>query len=136
MPAFSPDGRWVAYASDQTGQFEIWIRSYPDGETLRQISVDYGVEPLWSAETGELFYRKGNQWMATVVSLEPYLSWDAPKLVFETADFIDTLGLSYDVTADGERLLVVKRARAPERTKLHVVLNAFQELERVVPTGN
>ena len=46
--AFAPNGRWVAYASDETGQFEIWVRSFPDGEIRRQVSVDFGIEPIWS----------------------------------------------------------------------------------------
>jgi len=132
-PAFSPDSRWVAHASDQSGQFEVWIRSFPDGETMRQVSVDYGIEPVW-LDTGELFYRKGNQWMVTEVTLEPEFSWEPPRLAFETTDFIDTKGLSYDVTPDGERLLVVKRTRPPEREKIHVVFNWFTELDRLVPT--
>lgn len=129
-PAFSPDSRWVAYASDQSGQFEIWIRSFPDGETMQQLSIDYGIEPIWLA-TGELFYRKGNEWMVTEVTLQPEISWEPPRVVFEATDFIDTKGLSYDVTPDGERLFMVKRTRPPERDKIRVVFDWFTELERV-----
>ncbi len=130
---FSPDDRWLAYGSDETGQFEIWVRSFPDGDTVRQISVDYGIEVVWCQECDELFYRKGNQWMASTVSLSPELSWEPPRVVFQT-DFIDTPGLSYDVSPDGQRLLVVKRTREPERAKLHIVVNWFEELKRLVPT--
>jgi len=56
---------------------------------VRQISVDGGVEPVWCQECGELFYRNGNQWRASAITLEPELSWEPPRLVFET-DFIDT----------------------------------------------
>ena len=101
---------------------------------MRQISVDGGMEPVWCQECGELFYRNGNQWRASAITLEPELSWEPPRLVFET-DFIDTPGRSYDVSADGQRLLVVKRAQEPIRTKLHVVVSWFQELERLVPTN-
>jgi serine/threonine-protein kinase len=125
--SFSPDGRWVAYASNRTVQNEIWVRSFPYGETERQFSIDGGDKPLW-AESGHLFYRKGNRLMGSRVSLGPELSWDPPRPVFET-DFINTPGRSYDVSPDGQRLLVVKRTREPNRTKLHVVHNWFEELK-------
>lgn len=131
--AFFPDGRWLAYGSDETGRYEVWVRSFPDGDTVRQISVDGGIEPVWCRECDELFWRRGNQWFASAITLEPELSWEPPRKVFET-DFVDTPGRSYDVSLDGERLLVVKRTREPVRTKLHVVLNWFEESERLVPT--
>jgi len=61
-------------------------------------------------------------------TLEPDFSWEPPRLAFET-DFVDTPGRSYDVSPDGQRLLVVKRVREPARTKLHVVHNWFEELK-------
>lgn len=71
----------------------------------------------------ELIYRKGNRWMASAVSLSPKLSWEPPRVVFQT-DSIDTDGIAYDITPDGQRLLVVKRTReartgeAPRRRQL------------------
>jgi len=132
---FSPDGRWIAYNSNETGRYEIWVRSFPDGDIVHQISVDGGIEPVWCRECGELFYRQGNRWMSSAVTLEPELAWEPPRLVFET-DFIDTPGRSYDVSPDGRRLLVVKRTEEPTRTKLHVVHNWFDELRRLVPVEN
>jgi serine/threonine-protein kinase len=131
---FSPDGRWVAYASDETGRYEIWVRSYPEGDTARQISVEGGIEPLWCDDCDELFFRKGNRWMSSTVTLGPELSWETPRLAFET-EFVDTPGRSYDVSADGQRLLVVKSTREPVRTKLHVIQNWFTELNRLVPVN-
>ncbi len=135
MADFSPDGRWIAYHSNETGRYEIWVRSYPDGEYVHQISVDGGIGPVWCRECDELFYRKGNQWMSSNVTLERELTWEPPRLVFET-DFIDTPGRSYDVSPDGQRLLVAKRTEEPTRTKLHVVHNWFDELRRIVPVEN
>jgi hypothetical protein len=130
---FSPDGKWLAYPSDETGRYEIYLQSFPDGDVVRQVSVDGGIEPRWRWECNELFYRRGNQWFSTRVTLKPELSWEPPRLTFET-DFIDTPGRSYDVSPDGQRLLVVKRTREPTRTKIHIVHNWFDELERLVPT--
>ena len=129
-PEFSPDGRWVAYTSDQTGYFEIWLRSFPDGDVVRQVSTDGGVEPIWKERTGELFYRIANRWMVTRVTTSPELTWEPPRLAFETEDFIDTKGRSYDVTPDGQRLLVVKRTRPPGRDAIRVVTHGLDELQR------
>ena len=121
MPAFSPDGRWVAYTSSETGQLEIYARSFPDGGNARQISTGGGGEPIW-CPCGEVFYRNANRWMSVKVRTQPDLQWDAPRLRFET-DFVDTPGRSYDVSADGTRLLVVKRATSDSRNRIDVVVN-------------
>lgn len=124
--SFSPDGRYVAYASTETGVFEIEVRSFPDGATVRQISVEGGLEPIWCAN-GELFYRDGNRWMVVDISTSPELTWTPPRELFAT-DFIDTPALSYGVAPNGERVLVIKRTREEDPTKLRLVTNLFQEL--------
>ena len=117
FPSVSPDGRWVAYGSGETGASEIFIRSIDDGQVKRQVSTGGGIEPVWS-EKGELFYRVGRRWFATRVTTTPELRWDPdpPRVVFET-DFVDTPGVSYDVSPDGQRLLVVKPAGPPVCTR-------------------
>jgi len=121
MPSFSPDGRFVAYTSVETGQTEIFVRSFPDGASGRQISTGGGGEPVW-CPCGDLFYRNGNRWMSVTVRTQPDLQWDTPRLRFET-DFVDTPGRSYDVSPDGRRLFVVKRATADARTRIGLVVN-------------
>jgi hypothetical protein len=118
---FSQDGKWVAYMAAPAGRFEIFISSFPAGDVTRQFSVDGGTEPLWS-RSGELFYRKGNRWMAAAVHTAPELGWDPPRQVFQ-ADFIDTPGRSYCVSPDGRRLLVVKHAGRDVRDRIQVVTN-------------
>jgi serine/threonine-protein kinase len=127
MPSFSPDGRWVAYTSVETGQVEIFVRSFPDGATGRQISTGGGGEAVW-CPCGELFYRNGNRWLSVRIRTQPDLQWDAPRLRFET-DFVDTPGRSYDVSPDGTRLLVVKRATADVRNRIDLVVN-WRQLPR------
>jgi dipeptidyl aminopeptidase/acylaminoacyl peptidase len=126
LPAFSPDGKWVAYFSNETGIWEIWIRSYPDGSVVRQISDGGGIEPVWTP-SGELIYRLGDRWMSVAITTEPELSWSAPRQVFET-DFIDTLGRSYDVSSDGQSLYVVKQPSPPDGGRLHVVTGWAERL--------
>jgi Tol biopolymer transport system component len=118
-PAFSPDGKWVAYSSNETGAWEVWVRSYPGGSVSRQISDGGGMETVW-APSGELFYRRGDRWMSVTITTEPTLSWSAPRQVFQ-ADFIDTMGRSYDVSSDGQSLYVVKQPVPPDGTRVHVV---------------
>ena len=130
-PTFSPDGQWVAYSSDETGQREVWVRSFPDGEQVQQISTDGGGEPVWGA-SGELFYNNSDRWMAVHVSTNP-LQWEPPELAFET-DSVEVPGIDYDVSSDGRYLYVIKSAYPPDPTKLYVVQNWFEELQRVVPS--
>lgn len=96
------------------------MHSLADPRLVRQISTDGGIEPRWCRACNLLFFRKGNRWLATSVSFEPELRWDPPRVVFET-DFLDTPGLSYDVSPDGQYLYVVKPAAPDERQRLHFV---------------
>ncbi len=123
----------MAYVSDKTGRNEIWVRSYPDGSIVHQVSVDGADEPIWGRDCDELFFHYGNTWWAVTVTLEPELSWEPPRVVFET-EFIPLPGSDYEVSADGQRLFVIKRTEPQTRTKLHTITNWFDELNRLVPT--
>jgi len=131
FPAFSPDGRRLAYQSTQTGAAELFIRSYPEGKVVGQVSTGGGWEPRWTP-SGDLFYRTGRRWFSTHVSTNPEPRWDPPRLAFQT-DFIDTPGWSYDVSRDGQRLLVVKRTQPVPTTRINLLVNWFEELKRLVP---
>ena len=120
-PAFSPDGKWIAYTSEETGLSEILVRSYPDGSVEHQISEGGGIEAMWSP-CGELFYRRGDSWMSVEIQTEPELTWSAPRPAFET-DFVDTLGRSFDVTSDGQKLYVIKQLNPPDGSLVKVITN-------------
>lgn len=120
-PAFSPDGKWIAFSSQKTGLFEVFVRSYPDGTVEHQISEGGGIEVVWSP-CGELFYRQGDRWMSVEIQTEPKLSWNTPSLAFET-DFVDTLGRSFDVTSDGKKLYVIKQPNPPDGSRINVITN-------------
>ena len=113
-----PSERWVARFTGSG----IEVVSLDDGGTY-QVSQGYGIEPRWCRGCDELFYRRGNQIFSVRVAFEPEFRWDAPELAFEVDDFIDTIGLSYDVTPDGQRLLVVKRAREMPRQTINLIQN-------------
>jgi Tol biopolymer transport system component len=125
---FSPDGRWIAYQSTQTGSAELFIRSYPQGKIVGQVSTGDGWEPRWTAK-GDLFYRSGRRWFTTHVSANPEPRWDPPHLAFQS-DFTDTPGQSYDVTGDGQRILVVKRTQPVPTTRINLLVNWFEEFNQ------
>jgi len=137
-PTFSPDGRWLAYASDQTGRFEIYVTPYPGPGPRVQVSAAGGRAPIWARNGRELFYRrvlvaeKGlrSTW-AVDVTTEPKFSAGRPRKLFK-GDY----QTSYDVTPDGQMFLMGKQHPRPEKpvTQLHVTLNWFEELKRLVPT--
>ena len=130
FPDYSPDGKWVAYSSVRTGRHEIWVRSVGDGETVRQITTEGGLEPVWGAN-GEIFYRTGNRWMVVSIRTEPELEWDPPQFLFST-DFIDTPNGTWDVSPDGARIFLFKSTGQYDRTKLRLVGNWFEELNRLL----
>jgi eukaryotic-like serine/threonine-protein kinase len=134
-PQFSPDGRWLAYASDESGRFEIYVQPYPGPGGKWQISTDGGTEPLW-ARNGEIFYRNGDKMMAVKTTMQPAFAPGNPTMLFE-GRYVPTLQTmaNYDVTPDGQRLLMVKENdQAAATTQINVVLNWFEDLKRLAPT--
>ena len=87
QPTFSPDGRWIAFVSNRSGQFEVYVTPYPGPGGMMQISTDGGEEPLWAPDGQELFYRIQNQdkMMAVSIQTEPTFKAGTPRLLFEGA---------------------------------------------------
>jgi Tol biopolymer transport system component len=131
---FSPDGQWIVRATATGSRREIWVQSIADEKRAYQISTEGGIEARWLAG-GEIFYRNGNRWYAAkIISTSPEFRFNPPRLAFET-DFVDTPGLSYDITPDGQRLLVVKRAEPEVQNKIHVLTNWPAALSRRFDTN-
>ena len=136
FPTFSPDGKWIAYASQRGDKMQIYVRPYPAVmNRVWQISTDLGEEPYWSPKGDELFYRSSdNKWMVVSISTEPEFEHGAPQVLFE-GPYSNVSGLSYDVTSDGQRFLVLKPQYDDSQVrKLHVVTNWFEELKRRAPS--
>ena len=133
----SPDGRWMAYQSNQSGREEVFVRPFPNVEDGQwQISNSGGTEPLWASNGRELFYRRGAALMTVPVQTEPSFTPATPVVLFE-GDYVTARGRGYDVAPDGQRFLMIKQggsddASAPQN--LILVLNWFEELRRLVPT--
>ena len=128
---FSPDGRWISYVSDESGQYEVYVRPYPGPGGKWQVSTQGGVQQIWSRDGREVFYRNGNKWMVVTVDLQPVFKAETPRLLFE-GPYVQVGGASYDVTPDGRRFLLLEPAQqeAAPVTHLNVVLNWFEELKR------
>jgi Tol biopolymer transport system component len=134
-PAFSPDGRYIAYCSDQDARVQVYVRPYPGKDWVRQISDDFGEEPIWSPKGDELFYRNGDKWMVVSISTEPEFTAGTPQVLFE-GPFNNVPGISYDVTPDGQRFLVLQPEYDDSQvTELHVVTNWFEELKSKIESS-
>jgi eukaryotic-like serine/threonine-protein kinase len=131
-PSFSPDGKWVAYRSDETGRSEIYVTPYPGPGGRFQISTDGGQFPRWAGDGRELFYRNqaDDKMMAVEIQTEPTFRAGKPTVLFERR-----YGNGYDVSPDGKRFLMVKPAGGEQAPtdQLNVVLNWFEELKARVP---
>jgi len=136
-PVFSPDGNWLAYISDESGRYEVYVQHYPGPDAKYQISTQGGTEPMWNPNGKELFYRSGNKMMAAEVATHPSFAVGQARLLFEgtyaTVAKRVSEGAGYDVSSDGLRFLMDKQSG--EATHINVVLNWFEELKRRVPSG-
>ena len=131
-PRFSPDGQWMAYASDESGRWEVYVRPYPGPGAKYPVSTEGGTEPVWNPAGRELFYRTGNRMMAVDVSFVSGFSAGKPKVLFEGPWLPTPLTASnYDVSRDGKRFLMLKAAE-PENgaRQIVVVQNWFEVLKK------
>ena len=135
---FSPDGHWLAYGSNESGESEVYVRPFPKTGGKWQVSTDGGNLPVWSPDGKELFYRKGDAVM--VVSLTTVGSSfraEKPDLLFELETVGDPFRKPYDIAPDGQRFVWLKREDAVEKkdqAHLRFVFNWFDEVEAKVPT--
>jgi serine/threonine protein kinase len=135
-PTLSPDGRWMAYDSDESGQVEVFAQSFPNPNLKRwKVSRGHGSEPLWTRGGRELVYRNGDSVMAVSIDLENGRSGQ-PTALF-AGPYPDNPGWtrprSYDVSRDGERFLMTRLPADQSRPRIVVVLNWFDELRAKVP---
>jgi Tol biopolymer transport system component len=129
----SPDGKWVAYASNETGDWEVYVTTFPNPVGKWQVSRGGGTEPRWRGDGGEIFYisLKGAL-TAAEVSTEATFSTGATSLLFQLrgrAPISSTDLFTYDVTRDGKRFLVNRYVKPDHVQSLTVVLNAAAEMK-------
>ena len=125
----SPAGRLVAYESDESGRYEIYVRPIDGSRGKSTVSTSGGRKPRWSSRGDELFFLNGPDMMAVDVELEPSFAPGTPRRLFE-----GRYGFDYDVTPDAQHFVMVTRMH-PALTSFNVVTNWATELERLVPTS-
>ncbi len=134
-PTFSPNGRLIAYASDETGRYEIYLRPFPAKEPKVSISNDGGLTPFWSRDGSELFYLNGRRLMVVPMQLQPTLRPGIPKELFELPPGIR---LANGMSKDGQRFLALQSEseKAQRFQHLIVVQNWFEEVKRKMQEEN
>jgi Tol biopolymer transport system component len=133
-PCLSPDGRWLAYVTDESGRDEVVLRAFPAGEVTWPVSANGGTEPVWSRDGTELYFRIAKKMWTVTVETEPELTVSKPIALFDdpyrksrgAPDFA-----MYDVAPDG-RFLMSKRDHTAAYDGIRVVLGWQQELKRQV----
>jgi hypothetical protein len=133
-PTFSPNGRWVAYVSDETGQDEIYVRGFPPvAGAATRVSTNGGTQPLWSNRGAELFYFSGrNEMVAVQVSADESFFVGAETVLFSTSRYPDNPnGRSYDLSPDDQRFMIVRPGAASGAGRTVVVENFHSELARL-----
>jgi serine/threonine-protein kinase len=144
---FSPDGHWIAYSSDESGRPEVYVQAFPGPGPKLQISNGGGTDPIWRRTGGELYYHNRTDMMTVSYTSSSEFRPSAPKRLWQwqySAGNGASCGMpgvsssNYDVTADGQRFLMVKeQSGSIDGTKVVVVLNwaeQLKELARRTPT--
>lgn len=124
---FSPDGRWVAYASNETGKWEIYVTSFPEPRGKWQVSIGGGEQPRWRSDGKELFYlAPDGKMMAAAVTTAGNFDAGPPAALFQATPRqpVSSRDLFvYDVSRDGQRFLIITPAKHAETAPMSVVLN-------------
>jgi serine/threonine-protein kinase len=132
----SPDGRWLAYNTDETDPTQVFVRPYPNVDDGRwQVSTDGGINATWSADGKEIYYRSGSQMLAVSVDTEPVFRPGKPRVLFEADYFYaPDLSVQYDLEYPRrERFLMMKELPDMRRTRLVYVGNWLRELAQAAP---
>ena len=137
-PMLSPDGKWLAYSSTESGRREVYVQPFPGPGGKWLISSEGGIAPVWARNGRELFYRNGPAMMAVDITTQPVFRAGTPRKLFEGPNYpTNTARADYDISPDGERFLMLKEEQQQQGalTQIHVVLNWFEELRRRVPAA-
>jgi Tol biopolymer transport system component len=129
-PALSPDGRWLAYASDESGRWEVYVQPFPDINSGRwQVSTTGGTGPSWAHSMQELFYVNGDSELVTVdIDTNNSFSWGAAQSLFPVDDYRTAVdSATYDVDTDDQRFLMMRLGEIND-SELIMVDNWFAEL--------
>jgi serine/threonine protein kinase/Tol biopolymer transport system component len=131
---FSPDGKWVAYASNETGKWEIYVTSFPDARGKWEVSSGGGEQPRWRGDGKELFYLSSDsKMMAAPVTTGTHFNAGTPVVLFQSTPRQPVLVYDlfvYDVSRDGQRFLINTQVKQAESTPMSVILNWPAKLDK------
>ena len=124
---FSPDGRFVAYLSDESGSRELYVTPFPSGDVKWSISTNGARQALWNPDGKELFYVEGQTLMAVAVTTRPDFSVGDATRLFQSDYFRASEWHGYDVSADGQRFVIPESVEGAEPPAIRVVQNWYEE---------
>jgi Tol biopolymer transport system component len=126
-PRFSPDGRWIAYVSNESGRAEVYFRSAADPARTQPVSNNGGTEPVWARGGRELFYREGDRMMAVSLAGSGADLRVAGRQALFQGEFAKSAidAANYDVTPDDQRFVMIRAEEASAQASLHVLINWF-----------
>ena len=135
---FSPDSRWIAYQSEESGRYEVYVQPFPGPGGKWQISTNGGTTPVWAQNGRELFYMSSGNFMSVGVTTQPTFSASTPRIIADYPPFL--MGRlsngAYDVSPDGQRFLFVRaNVENGPPDEVRVVLNWTEELKHVAPAS-
>jgi Tol biopolymer transport system component len=133
LAEFSPDGRWIAYCSNESGRDEVYVRPFPGPGGITKISTTGGFLPVWAPDGRELFYRIEDKMMVVAIDTKPTFTAGKPELLFESPS---TIVERYSISPDGQRFIMIEEGEySTPPTQLNIILNWFEELKTNVPSG-
>ena len=122
FPTISPDGHWLAYVSDETGRWEVYVRAIDKGSQTWRITTAGGEEPIWDRSGRRLYLRNGAKWMRVDIASGPVFKASEPMQVVR-GPYVNIPGYSYDIAGDGRFLLLKAEDQDRRSTQLEVVEN-------------
>ncbi|MEJ2188274.1 MAG: protein kinase [Acidobacteriota bacterium] len=138
-PSLSPDDRWLAYVSDISGDFEVYVQPFPDLGAIVRVSPNGGREPLWAPSGNRLYYRSadGRRVFAVDVLGHDPLRFGPEKLLFEGPFASGVLwGSKWDIHPDGDRFLMLQTENLEATEGIRVIVNWVDKLQRLVPASD
>ena len=134
----SPDGRWIAYQSDESGEYRVYVHSFPVITGRHSVSPGLGSDPVWSPDGQRLYYRSGPRFMAVAVETEPdFSALAAPEVLFDRPEYTRWQNpgptRTWDIHPDGSRFVMVKsgdESGVGGFAEVYLVTNWFEELRQ------
>ena len=135
-PAISPDGKWLAYTSTESGRREVYVQRFPGPGEKVQVSTDGGAYPVWSRDGHRLIYESSDALWAVDVTRSPAFRAGKAHVLYQGQIWNEAAGPNYALSPDGKRFVVVERSKDTAEANINVVLNWNEELRRLAGSGN